>query len=210
MDFRRQSSLRTEGILLRVWGMCWVTCLAAAQAAVGQTYAPETFSPMTAGGSSAPAYGGPDTSSLYSPSGPQSAFGPPQSAFSPPQSAFNPPQSGYGPPANGYYPGAMGGMNPNYPGAMGGMDPNYPGAMGGMNPGMGLPQANGMLQPGELSTLNYSQGLGNLGNMQLSGSPTGASGLWRELPSQPRHLGPLQKPANGRLLERPADRHQRR
>ena len=82
---------------------------------------------------SAPVYGEPDTSTLYAPGGPQSAFGPP---------------------ANAYYPGAT-------------------------NPNMALPQANGIAQPGELQSLNYSQGLGNLGNMQLNGSPMGSGALER-------------------------------
>ncbi len=105
------------------------------------------------GGSSAPVYGEPDTSTLYSPAGPQSAFGSPQSAF--------------GPPANAYYPGAPGAMDPN----------------------MSMSQANGMAQPGELSSLNYSQGLGNMGNMQLTGSPAGGSGFGANFQANPATWG---------------------
>ncbi len=70
MDFRRQSSPQNEGTFLRVWGLCVVTCLAAVSTANAQVYAPMP------GGMPGGYYGDPNTSTLYSPQGPQAAFGP--------------------------------------------------------------------------------------------------------------------------------------
>ena len=70
MDFRRQSSPQNEGTLLRVWGICVVTCLAAVSTANAQVYAPMP------GGMPGSYYGDPNASTLYSPQGPQATFGP--------------------------------------------------------------------------------------------------------------------------------------
>ncbi len=71
MDFRRQSSHRIEGRHLRAWGLCWAVCLAAAQTASGQA-----FNSMMPAMVPAPVYAEPQTGPVYSPAGPQTAFGP--------------------------------------------------------------------------------------------------------------------------------------
>lgn len=63
------------------------------------------------------------------------------------------------------------------------------------DPGMQLPQANGIQQPGELQSLNYSQSLGEYGNLQLYGSPTGQGGMganYQAVPSTWGHVRDLQ------------------
>ena len=66
MDLRRQPSLLTKGALLRVWGMCWASCLLAISTASGQLYGP-----MPGG-----TYGAPVQNSLYTTAAPGTAFGP--------------------------------------------------------------------------------------------------------------------------------------
>jgi hypothetical protein len=78
MDFRRQSSLRNEATLLRAWGICWAVCLAAAS-----TVSAQMFAPMTPGAASGSIYGDPNMSSVYSPAGPQTAFGSGQPGYGP-------------------------------------------------------------------------------------------------------------------------------
>ncbi len=125
MDSRRQSSPQNEGTLLRVWGLCVVTCLAAVSTANAQFYAP-----MTGGGLPGSVYGDPNASTLYSPQGPQAAFGP----------------------GDGYQAGMMG-------------------------QDIGMLSQNGMAQPGEMQSLNYSQSLGDYGNVQMYGDPNGEGGI---------------------------------
>jgi hypothetical protein len=55
---------------MRVCGLCFVTCLAAFATANAQYYPPMT------GAMPGPVYGDPNTSTLYSPNGPQATFGP--------------------------------------------------------------------------------------------------------------------------------------
>lgn len=63
------------------------------------------------------------------------------------------------------------------------------------DPSMQLPQANGMQQPGELQSLNYSQSLGDYGNMQLYGASAGQGGVganYQAAPSTWAHVRDLQ------------------
>jgi hypothetical protein len=119
MGFTHQSSPQSKSNSLGLWGICLVTCLAAVSTANAQGYGPMPGS----------LYGDPNTSTLYSPQGPQAAFGP-----------------------GGYETGMMG-------------------------QDMGMMAQNGMVQPGELNSLNYSQSLGDYGSMQMYGDPNGEGGI---------------------------------
>lgn len=130
MDSRQQSSPQNKRALLRLWGICVVTCLALVSTANAQLYAP-----MTGGGMPGSIYADPNTSTLYSPAGPQATFGP----------------------AEGYQAGMMG--------------------QDMMGQDMGMLSQNGMVQPGELSSLNYSQSLGEYGGVQMYGDPNGEGGI---------------------------------
>ena len=144
MDFRRQSSRRHEGTFLRVWGICWTACLAWAQVASGQSYAP-----MMPGMMPAPVYADPNTASVYSPAGPQTAFGPAGAPYAP----------GFG------------------------------------NQDIELLSANGVAEPGELQNVNYSQSLGEYGDVQMYGAPAGAPGFganYRARPATWAHVRDLQ------------------
>lgn len=144
MNFRQQSSLQSAGTLLRVWGLCGVTCLMMVSTGFGQI-----FGPTGGGPSSGPLFGEPTTESVYSPSGPGDAFDPN---------------------AAGYRPNAF-------------------------DSSMQLPTANGMQEQGALQQVNFAQSLGDYGNVQMSGSPSGDGGFgaqYRAVPSTWGHVRDLQ------------------
>ncbi len=144
MDIQQNALCLTQRINLRVWGMGWIACLAMITSANGQWQGSPQGGPTPV-----PLYEEPSLNTVYSPNGPQSAFG--------------------GVPAN---QAGFGGQ------------------------GMSLPSRNGMQQPGELQRVQFSQPVGNYGNLELYGSPNdpsqGVGGNFRATPSTWAHFRDLQ------------------
>lgn len=66
---------------------------------------------------------------------------------------------------------------------------------GMMGQDMGLYSQNGMVQPGEMQNLNYSQSLGDYGSMPMYGDPNGDGGVggnYRDNPATWAHIRDLQ------------------